>query len=220
MPSETRERLLDVALEQFAARGFEGTSIAGIADALGLTKQALLHHFGSKERLYGEVLALISRAFEARVAARRPSAEADALVALLGDMAADSRAHRAQTRLLMRELLDNSERAQRAGHWYLKSFLDALAERVLALPGWKTARREQALAVIYQLLGAVNYFAVSGDTLAAMYGAQRYHDLEAVFDAQFTALALGVLAAGPAPSSRAARPLRDTAARASRNARP
>ena len=58
MAQDTRERLLDQAEPLFAERGFYGVSIAAIASELGLTKQALLHHFGSKEKLYGEVRSL------------------------------------------------------------------------------------------------------------------------------------------------------------------
>ena len=56
MPNDTRKALLDAATRLFASAGFHGASLANIADALGLTKQALLHHFGAKEKLYGEVL--------------------------------------------------------------------------------------------------------------------------------------------------------------------
>jgi AcrR family transcriptional regulator len=54
---DTRDAFLDAAKRHFAQRGFYGASIAAIAEELGLTKQALIHHFGTKERLYGEVLA-------------------------------------------------------------------------------------------------------------------------------------------------------------------
>jgi TetR/AcrR family transcriptional regulator len=51
-----RERLLAAATRLFAERGFEATPIQAIADAVGVTKPALLHHFPSKEHLRREVL--------------------------------------------------------------------------------------------------------------------------------------------------------------------
>ena len=60
MTADTRSRFIKVARRHFAEKGFDGTSIAAIADEVGLTKQALLHHFGSKEKLYGKVLQQIS----------------------------------------------------------------------------------------------------------------------------------------------------------------
>lgn len=49
--TDTRQRILDVAAGQFAARGYAGTSIRDIADALGVTKAALYYHFSSKEEI-------------------------------------------------------------------------------------------------------------------------------------------------------------------------
>ena len=46
---ETREKLLNVALELFAARGFSGTSIRDIAKAMDMSISNIYHYFGSKE---------------------------------------------------------------------------------------------------------------------------------------------------------------------------
>jgi AcrR family transcriptional regulator len=48
---ETRERILDVALELFNEQGYEGTSLREIAERLGVTKAALYYHFKSKEEI-------------------------------------------------------------------------------------------------------------------------------------------------------------------------
>lgn len=45
----TRQRIQDVALELFAARGYEKTSLREIAEHLGVTKAALYYHFKTKE---------------------------------------------------------------------------------------------------------------------------------------------------------------------------
>ncbi|WP_051812197.1 TetR/AcrR family transcriptional regulator [Kitasatospora sp. MBT63] len=47
--SDTRARILDVALELFAAQGYEKTSLREIADRLGVTKAALYYHFKTKD---------------------------------------------------------------------------------------------------------------------------------------------------------------------------
>jgi AcrR family transcriptional regulator len=46
---ETRERILDVAVDLFIERGYPGTSIRDIAERLGRTKGSLYYHFASKE---------------------------------------------------------------------------------------------------------------------------------------------------------------------------
>jgi AcrR family transcriptional regulator len=46
---DTRQRILDVALDLFTEQGYDGTSLREIAEQLGVTKAALYYHFESKE---------------------------------------------------------------------------------------------------------------------------------------------------------------------------
>lgn len=65
---QTRERLVETAREEFRRRGFDTASIDTLMRAAGLTRGAFYAHFGSKEALVEEVLALPSglrRALEA-----------------------------------------------------------------------------------------------------------------------------------------------------------
>jgi len=48
---DTRTRTLDVAIENFGTRGVDSTSLDTIADELGVSKQTVLYHFGSKDKL-------------------------------------------------------------------------------------------------------------------------------------------------------------------------
>jgi len=57
----TRERILDVALDLFIEQGFDGTSLRQIAENLGVTKAALYYHFTSKDDI---LLALHMRLHE------------------------------------------------------------------------------------------------------------------------------------------------------------
>jgi AcrR family transcriptional regulator len=51
----TRERILDVALELFNEKGYDGTSLREIAERLGVTKAALYYHFERKEDILLEL---------------------------------------------------------------------------------------------------------------------------------------------------------------------
>ena len=51
-PAKTRDTILAAALDAFAAKGFDGASIADIAAIAQVPKSLLQYHFGSKEELW------------------------------------------------------------------------------------------------------------------------------------------------------------------------
>lgn len=57
----TRERILDEALVRFATRGYGATSLDSLAGAVGVRKQTILHHFGTKQ---GVLVAVVDRSAE------------------------------------------------------------------------------------------------------------------------------------------------------------
>ena len=59
--ADTRQRILDVALDLFTEQGFDGTSLREIAERLSVTKAALYYHFESKDDI---LLALHMRLHE------------------------------------------------------------------------------------------------------------------------------------------------------------
>jgi AcrR family transcriptional regulator len=57
-PPTTRNHILQVAAALFNQRGFNGTSMADLAAAVGVTKSSLYHHFPSKQSLLSEIIDL------------------------------------------------------------------------------------------------------------------------------------------------------------------
>ncbi|WP_242497713.1 TetR/AcrR family transcriptional regulator [Microbacterium protaetiae] len=55
-PGYDREQILQVAVMLFIEQGYDATSVAQLAERLGLTKSALYHHFASKEELLSVAL--------------------------------------------------------------------------------------------------------------------------------------------------------------------
>ena len=53
---DTKERILETALDLFARKGYEAVSVSDIAGALGLTKGALYRHFESKRAIFDGIL--------------------------------------------------------------------------------------------------------------------------------------------------------------------
>jgi AcrR family transcriptional regulator len=201
---DTRDRLLHAATRLFADKGFYGASIADIADEVGITKQALIHHFGTKEKLYGLVLQRIADDFAMTMerASTGHVNPAEELEQLFTVVAAEMGRRLAPARLLMRELLDNRPRAARAEKWYLKSLLDTLIAKLRAVPRWAQADDAEALVALYQLLGAIHYFAISEPTLERLFGKRGYDEATAAFAARLSVLVRAMLTNGPMSARR------------------
>ena len=186
MKENTREKFLITAKRMFAARGFYGTSIANISEEMGMTKQALLHHFGSKEKLYAEIMQEIGdRSMRILATAQAPDTNADAKfkTALL-DLYDMETKYPQDTQIMFRELLDVERRASDIHNWYLKPFLEAL---VLMLKQIKTPEKlshKQALAVVYPVLGSINYLIASKFVLQQLYGPRTYKHMQSTYRAQ------------------------------------
>ena len=71
-----REELTRIAARLFAAKGYQGTSLADLAEELGVQKPSLYHHIASKEDLLWEVASEGSAAFHAALDVVPPDAPA------------------------------------------------------------------------------------------------------------------------------------------------
>src|SRR5438876_6066224 len=55
-PERTQDRILKAAFREFAAKGFAGARVDGIARRAAVNKRMLYHYFGDKAGLFREVL--------------------------------------------------------------------------------------------------------------------------------------------------------------------
>jgi TetR/AcrR family transcriptional regulator len=65
--ADTRDKILEVAEREFAARGYDGAHLQLIASQVGVQKTALYYYFASKAALYEAVLVRMLETFDARV---------------------------------------------------------------------------------------------------------------------------------------------------------
>jgi len=107
----SREKILDVAEARFAQRGYAGVGLREVAEAAGLGKSSLFHHFPTKAALYGAVLdgvigridSRMRRALEAGADAREQLSAA--VIALIDTLAEDPPA----ARLLLRTVFEDDD---------------------------------------------------------------------------------------------------------------
>jgi AcrR family transcriptional regulator len=71
-PNSTKEKVIRCAIDLFATKGFRGTSIRDIANAMGMSISNIYHYFGSKE---GLLLAILQHSSESLVRDLRETAE-------------------------------------------------------------------------------------------------------------------------------------------------
>lgn len=65
-----RDRVIDAAVRVFHERGYDGTSMADVAQALGLHKSSLYHHISGKEDLLDEAVKRALNALHGMLAER------------------------------------------------------------------------------------------------------------------------------------------------------
>ena len=107
----SRDKILDAAEDLFARRGFAGIGMREVADAVGLGKASLFHHFKSKAELYAAVVGrildhLYAQLTAALAAGGDPLARFDRWIDTLIDAFA---AHPTYARLLLRSLFEDDE---------------------------------------------------------------------------------------------------------------
>ncbi len=125
----SREALIGAARTAFAEHGYLGTSMSRIADASGLRKASLFHHFSNKEALYLEVLQATLGDLGQLVASAGPGdGEWTERLAKMSDLVTDYLGHRpGAARLLLREVMDQGPFAGGPGGSAVLGTLEMLA---------------------------------------------------------------------------------------------
>jgi len=127
-PSKSRrDSILDEATRLFAERGYEGASMADLADSVGLRKASLFHHFPSKDLLYAAVLERLLMQFGEliTISASKEGTYAERLEHLTDAILATVSEDPYAARLVIREMMDWGPFAQQRFQEIARPVLDA-----------------------------------------------------------------------------------------------
>ena len=70
MAKDTRERILETALQMFSQNGYAGTNVRELTASLGLVKSSLYKHFESKEAIWNALLDQMIAYYDERFGSR------------------------------------------------------------------------------------------------------------------------------------------------------
>jgi AcrR family transcriptional regulator len=175
-PAQARLRYLPIATRHFARDGYHGTSLAALAKDAQVSKQALLHHFGTKHRLHAEVLWQLGDRLATQLDTAYDPDPARHFAAFFYGFTDHSLSAPDDARLVMRTFMDSDAQAR---IWPLKPYVDRLSKLALGCPHWQGCDPMQATSGVLQMIATVQYLAIAAPTLSGMYGAQAHAQLDA-----------------------------------------
>jgi len=172
---DAKSAYIAVATRRFAMDGFYGTSLSNLAKDAGVSKQALLHFFKTKEALYAATLtALAERMIQDLIACLHADPTqwlSDYFTTLCQNAFADP----TDMRLVVHALLDSDQNARK---WPLRPYLDELIRITSATSGGRAEGVSAQLAWVSQMIGMIQYHIISVPTVSGMYGADAATDLQ------------------------------------------
>ena len=167
----TQERLLVEAERHFARQGYAGTSVRELGAALGIAGSSVLHHVGSKRKLYAEVLKRISASIAPVLAHIDRKEPAEAMRQLTERLLIWSELNPHYVEILLREMMENPARIDEVHRWQLADFLQhalGFTAEVIGDPSGERGIDPDMLLLV--LLGSASYFHIALKTFKAIRG--------------------------------------------------
>ena len=166
---DAKPAYIAVATRRFAMDGFYGTSLSHLAKDSGVSKQALLHFFKTKEALYEATLTALAERMMQDLIACRHAEPAQWLSDYFMILCQNARADPTDLRLVMHALLDSDHNARK---WPLKPYLDELLVIIARTNGGHKMSTAKRINWLLQMNGMINYHIISHTAMLGMYGEQ------------------------------------------------
>jgi len=131
----TKDKILNVAIELFANKGFKGTSVREIARALGLTEGAVYRHFSGKDEIlenifsYAEQVLFTPLPIEQTLGMLQGQSIFRGMLEPLPDIINSEPYMRKITRIMFNEMNQN----EKIGQYYSKEYKQKATEYTMAL---------------------------------------------------------------------------------------
>ena len=155
---ETRERLLEAALQVFATHGFEGATTREIARQAGVALAALPYHFTTKEALWraaaDRIFGQLAESFRTRLAGLEGVDLPTRLRLLLGDFVRFAARHPELHRFMIQEGMRRTPRLEWLVETHIRPIYDFVREMIVAAQPQGLAPAGRPEHLHYMLIGA------------------------------------------------------------------
>jgi TetR/AcrR family transcriptional regulator len=156
----TRDRLVEAALQEFAAHGFDGATTREIARRAGVALAALPYHFTTKEALWraaaDSIFALLRETFRARFSGLEGVDLTTRLRLILRDFVRFAAAHPELHRFMVQEGMRKSPRLAWLVETHVRPMYDAVRAMVEAAQREGLAPIGRPEHLHYMLIGAAS----------------------------------------------------------------
>lgn len=177
---ETREKLLQTAMELFAKHGIDGVSTRDLVKASGVNLCSINYYFGTKQKLYEAILDDVVEKIVSLVTAKQIPLQSQGLSALeeikafagnLLELLCSDTISSVQAELLIKEIISPTT----AYNKLYQQVIEPLHKRLTGLVMQMTGVSEQeAIIKTHCIMGQVVMFRVHKEALLRRLGAEKY----------------------------------------------
>ncbi len=184
----TEARILDAALEVFAANGFRGATLDGIAEAAGMSKPNVLYYFPGKQEMYVALLdGLMETWLEPLEAMRSDGEPVEELRGYIRRKLDMARLYPRESRLFANEIVQGAPRIEPMLSGRLRDLVEEKAE---VIRGWIAAGQLVAVDPVHLLFAiwaTTQHYADFDAQVQAVAGedAQRFETAQATLETLF-----------------------------------
>jgi TetR/AcrR family transcriptional regulator len=169
---DTRQKILEVAERQFAAKGYSGAHLQSIAKEVGVQKTALYYYFASKEALYAAVLERMLERLDRVVdlATSRGEPSVETLKLLIDDLNGILAENPNYSQILIRIFVDRIEIDYRRIEPIVERVINPVLRFYAAGVEKGVFRKLSSRNLFLTVLGAATFHYAAGDTSGDILG--------------------------------------------------